>query len=143
MLAAALGRHRGHGALDDLEQGLLHALAGHVPGERSRIGLARDLVDLVDVDDAPLGLVDVVIGRLQQADEDVLHVLAHVTGLGEGGGVGDGERHVEQPGQGLGNQRFAAAGGADEDDVGLLQLDLVTARDRRGGDALVVVVHRH
>ena len=61
MLAPALRRHRGDRALDQLEQRLLHALAGHVAGDRRVVRLARDLVDLVDVDDARLGLLDVVV----------------------------------------------------------------------------------
>src|SRR3546814_4715610 len=54
MLAPALRRHAGHGALDQLEQRLLHALARHVAGDRRVLTLARDLVDLVDLDDALL-----------------------------------------------------------------------------------------
>ena len=95
VLAAALGRHVGDGALDDLQQRLLHALAGDVAGDGGVLALAGDLVDLVDVDDAALGALDVVVGGLQQVDDDVLDVLADVAGLGERRGVGDGERHVE------------------------------------------------
>src|SRR5207237_1511656 len=54
MLAATLGRHRSGRALEDLQQGLLHALAGDVTGDRRVLALAGDLVDLVDVDDAGL-----------------------------------------------------------------------------------------
>ena len=72
-----------------------------------------------------LGLLDVVVGGLDQLEEDVLDVLADVAGLGEGGGVGDGEGDVEHAGQRLGEQRLAAAGGAEQEDVRLLQLDLV------------------
>jgi len=39
-----------------LQQRLLHAFAGHVPGDRGVVGLARDLVDLVDIDDARFAL---------------------------------------------------------------------------------------
>src|SRR5262249_3503934 len=52
MLASALGRHRRDGAFHDLEQRLLHALARDVAGDRGVVGLAADLVDLVDIDDA-------------------------------------------------------------------------------------------
>ncbi len=76
MLAAALGRHVGHGPLEDLEQRLLHALAGDVPGDRRVLALACDLVHLVDVDDAALALLDIVAGGLQQLEDDVLDVLA-------------------------------------------------------------------
>ena len=92
VLAAALRRHRGRGALEDLEQRLLDALARHVAGDRRVLALAGDLVDLVDVDDAGLGLLDVVVGGLDELQQDVLDVLADVAGLGERGGVGDGER---------------------------------------------------
>ena len=113
VLAPALRRHRGRGALEDLEQRLLHALAGDVAGDRRVLALAGDLVDLVDVDDPGLGLLHVVVGGLDQLEEDVLDVLADVAGLGERGGVGDGERDVEHAGERLGEQRLAAAGGAD------------------------------
>ena len=52
MLAAAFGRHIGNGALDDFKQGLLHAFAGNIPGDGRCIGLAGDLVNLIDIDDA-------------------------------------------------------------------------------------------
>jgi hypothetical protein len=67
MLAAALRRHRGDRAFDELEQRLLHALARDVAGDRRVVGFARNLVDFVDVDDAGLRLLDVVIALLQAA----------------------------------------------------------------------------
>ena len=128
VLAAALRRHGGGGALEDLQQRLLHALAGDVAGDRRVLGLAGDLVDLVDVDDAGLGLLDVVVGGLDQLEQDVLDVLTDVAGLGQRGGVGDRERDVEHPGQGLGEVGLAAAGRADQQDVGLGQLDGSSSR---------------
>ena len=112
VLAPALRRHRGDRALEDLQERLLDALARHVARDRRVVGLARDLVDLVDVDDPGLGLLDVVVGGLDQLEEDVLDVLADVAGLGQRRGVGDRERDVEDPGQRLGEQRLAAAGRA-------------------------------
>ena len=79
-------------ALEDLQQRLLDALAGDVARDRRVVGLARDLVDLVDVDDPGLGLLDVVVGGLDQLQQDVLDVLADVAGLGQRRGVGDRER---------------------------------------------------
>jgi hypothetical protein len=141
MLATALGRHAGDGAFDQLEQGLLHALARDVARDRRVLALARDLVDLVDVDDAGLRLLDVVIALLQQLLDDVLDVLAHITGFGQRGGVGDRERHIQEPSQGFGQQRLARTGGAHQQDVGLGQLDVIVLAALL--DALVVVVHRH
>ena len=56
--------------------------------------------------------VDVEVGRLEQAQEDVLDVLAHVAGFGQRRRVGDAEGHVEHPGQRLRQERLAAAGRA-------------------------------
>src|SRR5690606_2547147 len=139
VLAPTLGLYRRHRALEDLEEGLLDALARHVAGDGGVLRLAADLVDLVDVDDALLGPLDVVVGGLQELEEDVLDVFAHVPGFGEGRGVGDGEWDVELAGQGLGEEGLAAAGGADQQDVRLLELDVVPAGLTRP-DPLVVVV---
>ena len=86
-------------------------------------------------------LVDFVVlfGGMEQLEQQVLDVLADVAGFGERGGVADGERHVEAAGQRAGEQRLAAAGGADEQDVRLINFDV---RVILGGDEpLVMAVH--
>jgi hypothetical protein len=45
---------------------------------------------------------DVEIGRVEQLQEQVFHVLAHVAGFGQRGGVADGERDIEDAGECLG-----------------------------------------
>ena len=125
MLAAALRRHRGDGALHDLQQGLLHAFARDVAGDRGVVGLAADLVDFVDIDDAALGPLDIVVGGLQQLEDDVLDVLADIAGFGQGRRVGHGEGHVENARQRLREQRLAGTGRADQQDVRLGEFDVV------------------
>ncbi len=90
-------------------------------------------------DDAALALGDVELAGLEQAHEDVLDILTDVAGFGERGGVGDRERDVENAGERLGQERLADAGGAHEQDVRLVELDVVVAS---GGavDALVMIV---
>ena len=168
VLSAAL---RGHGrdrAFDDLQKRLLHALARNVARDGHVLALARDLVDLVDVHDAALRLFNVVIGVLDEFQEDIFHVLADIARLGERGGVRRGEGHVQDLGKRPREQGLAAARGAEEQDVALFDLDVVVEgflfphfRLRRvhvlgegelspplsGGvrervDALVVVIHR-
>ena len=139
---AALRRHRSHGTLEDLEQGLLDPFAGHVAGDAGILRLTGDLVDLIDVDDAPLAFGDVEFARLEEPDQDVLDILADVAGFGERGGVRDRERHVEDPSQRLGQQRLADAGRAEQQDVGFVEFDLVVATGG-GVDPFVMVVHGH
>ena len=117
ILAAALGGHACHGALDELEQRLLHAFAGHVARDRRVLALASDLVDFVKVDDASLGALDVAVGGLHELGDDVLDVLAHVARLGERRRVGNGERHVERTGKRLRQQRLAGARRTDQKNV--------------------------
>ena len=138
MLAAALRRHRSDGAFHDLEQRLLDALARHIAGDRGIVGLARNLVDLVDIDDAALGALDIVVGGLQQLQNDVLDIFADIARFGERRRIGHGEGHVEDARERLGEQRLAAAGRADEQDVRLREFDVVVLL--RVIEALVVIV---
>ena len=141
MLAPALRGHIDHGSFENLQQGLLHAFARNVTRDRRVVALAGDLVDLVDEDDATFGLLDVVVGDLQQPRKDALDVLAHVTRLGQHRGVHDGEGHLQQFGDRAGHQRLARTRGSHQHDVRLVDLHLVLL----GGveQPLVVVVNGH
>ena len=75
-------------------------------------------------------------------EQDVLDVLADVAGLGERRRVGDRERDVEDPRERLREQRLAAPGRAEQQDVRLLELD-VGLVGLPHAHALVVVVDRH
>ena len=132
MLAPALGRDAADGAFEDFQEGLLDAFAGDVAGDGDVFGLAGDLVNFVNINDATLGAFDIIIGVLEQPQNDVLDVFADVAGLGQGGGVGDGERDIEDLGQGAGEQGFARTGGADHEDVAFLDFDLGVGVGGRG-----------
>ena len=140
VLPAALGGDIGHRALQDFQQGLLHALAGDIPGDGGIFTLSGDFIHLVDVNNPPLRLLDVIVCSLHQAQQDVLHVIPHIAGFGQGGGVRDGKGNLQNLGQGLGQQRLSAAGGAQQEDVALLQLHIVPAAKV---NALIMIVNRH
>ena len=149
MLAPALGRHARHGTLEDLEERLLHALAGNVARDGEVLRLARHLVDLVDVDDAHLGALDVAVGCGDELQEDVLHVLAHIACLGERRGVRDGKGHLKDARERLRQERLARTRGAQKQDVRLGELDIgqIVRRssmlsERRLGGAPVARVER-
>src|SRR5437588_3454400 len=107
MLASALRRHRGDRPFHDLEQGLLHALTRNIARDRRVVGLAADFVDLVDIDDPALSALNIVVGGLQQLEDDVLDVLADVARLGERCRIGHCEGHVENARKRLRQQRLA------------------------------------
>ena len=121
------------------EKRLLDPFAGHVAGNRRVVGLARDLVDLVDVHDARLRLLHVVVALLQKFLNDVLDILSDVARLRQRRGVGDGERNVEEASQCFREQSLPAAGRADQKNVALGKLHLLDLDPRF--KPLVMVVH--
>ena len=140
MLPPPLGRHVGYGTFQDLQQRLLHSLAGDIPGDRGVFAFAGDLVDLIHIDNTPFRQFDIIVGGLDQPQKDIFHIVAYVARLSERSGVGNGKRHLQHPGQGLGKQGLTAAGGTDEKNIALLQLHIVSATEP---NALIVVVYRH
>ena len=138
MFPAALRRHVGHGAFDQFQQGLLHAFPRHVAGNGGAVGLPRDLVDLININDAALGTFDFIVRGLQQFQNNVLDVFSDVPGFGQGGGIGEGKRHVQVIGQGLSQEGFPCSRRPDHQNIALLELD-VSAFIR--GDAFIVIVN--
>ncbi len=136
MLAPALRRHVADRPLQYLQQRLLHALAGHVPRDRYILRLARNLVDLVNIDNPPLRALHVIIRVLQQPQDDVLHVLAHIPGLGQRRRVGNRKRNVQNPRQRTRQQRLAGTRRPQHQNVAFFDLDVavgVRRRQRFGG----------
>ena len=137
----------------------MNTLARNITGDGEVLCLAGNLIDLVHVDDAHLRALNVAIGSIDKLEQDVLHVLAHVTSLGERGGISDGKRHLEDARERLGQQRLAGTGGTEQKNIGLGKLHLVhivvklAAHTRgfvKGGHrstaldhAAVMVVHGH
>src|SRR5208282_5100251 len=119
VLAPALGRNVGDRAFQNLQQCLLHALAGNVPCDRGILVLLRNLVDLVYVYDALLGFLDVTVGGLQELQDDVFDVFTDVARLSERGGIDDGKRYIQHPRERLRQERLAGPGRPDQQDVRL------------------------
>ena len=146
MFAPALGRNPANGSFDDFQKRLLHTLAGNIPGNRDVVGLGRNLVDLVDVDDAALCKLDVAFGVLQQIAHQILDILADIAGLRKHGRIANGEGHSEHLRKRLGQKRLAGACRSDKQDVGLLNLNIGKLAAAFFADRLksaIVVVHRH
>ena len=76
---------------------------------------------------------------MQQFEQQVLVVFAHVARFGQRCCVTNSEGDVERTCERLGKQRLAGAGGTDEQDIGFVQLDGCVFFS--GTESLVVVVH--
>ena len=82
VLSAALRRYVGHGPLHNFQQCLLNPLAGDVPGNGGIFALTGNLIDLIHIDDAVLRPLHIKVRGLQQTQKNVLHIIAHIAGLG-------------------------------------------------------------
>ena len=102
MFAAALRRNIAGAAFQNLQQSLLHAFAGNIARDAHVVGFAADLVDLVDVNDADLRSFHIVIGILQQSQNNVFHIFADVACFGQRRRIGDAKRHIENSRQRFG-----------------------------------------
>ena len=111
---------------EHLEQRLLHALVPRIGGDRVvRSRLSRDLVELVEVDDAVLRLLDVLFRRIVEVANGDLDIRADEARFREARRVRHGKRDVEEARQVRQERRLAAARGAEHDDVRLLDVRAV------------------
>ena len=95
MLPTTLGRNGGFGSFNDLQKGLLDALTRDIPGDRSVLTFASDLVNLINVDDAAFGLLNVAIRGLNELEKDILNILTHISCLCQRGRIDNAEGNIK------------------------------------------------
>ena len=95
VLSPPFGWNAGHGAFYNLQKRLLDTFPRHIPSNGRTVRFAGNLVNLIDIDDTPAGGLHIIIRLLNEIQDNVLHVLAHIPGFCKGRGVGNGERHFE------------------------------------------------
>ena len=134
-LAAGADRDFHFRPFQELEHALLDRFTADIPG--IDILLFGDLIDLIHKDNALLTFFHVIVRRFQELGDHALDIIADIAGFRQGSGVADGKGHIQQPCQGPDNIGLAAAGGADQEDVGFLDLDLI---HRSRFDPLIVVI---
>ena len=130
-----------HGSFDDLQQSLLNTFTGNIPRNARILGLPRNLVNFVNIDNAAARAGYIVVRVLKQREDDVLHIFPHIPGFGQRGRIGNGKRHIQYSGQRLGKERLPGTRGSDQENVALLKLHSVEIGLCL--DSLVVIVHRH
>ena len=91
VFAPALRRNAGDGSFQDLKQRLLHAFPAHIAGNGRVLALAGNFVDLINIDDTALCQLDIIIRALDQSQQDVFHILAHIARFCEAGRICNGK----------------------------------------------------
>src|SRR4029079_19659431 len=97
------------------------------------------LVDLIYIDDARRGSLYISRSVLDQAQDNVLHVLADVAGFRQRGCVDNREWTAQKARQRLCKKRLTCSCRSDQQDVGFLKFDIGLFAGQL--DALVVVVN--
>src|SRR5574341_511275 len=142
MFTSALTRNVSDGSFNDLQESLLHTLTTDVTCNGGVIfALSCSLIDLIYVDNASRSTIQVKIGGLNQAKQNVLNILTHIACLSKRSRVGNTKRDVKNSRQRLCHQRLADASGSDNEDIALVYLDAVELSSSM--DALVVIVDRN
>ena len=137
MLTSSLRRYVCHGSFHNLEQRLLHTLAGHVAGNGDIFTLSGDLIDLVHIDNAALSQFHVIIRCLKQTKENVLYIVSDITGLCQRSGVCNGKRNLQDTGKCLGKKSLAGTRRAKHQNVALLQFHIISTAEK---DAFIMII---
>ena len=140
MLASALRRYISNSAFQDLQETLLHAFTGYVPGDGTVFTFPCDLIDLIDVDNTFFCALDVIVTCLKESHKHVFNVFTDVTCFSQGRCVRDRERNAEDLSQGLDQVSLTGTGRSDQQNIALLKLNI---RIIAAPDPLVVVVNSH
>ena len=125
---------------EDLQQSQLDAFARNVASDGRVIILTTDLIDLVDVDDPLLGFLDLVAGRLEQTQQNVLDVFPDVARFRKTGGIHDAKRNAKYSSKCLGEKRLSRSRRTDQQNIRLLKLDVGTSLGEF--ESLVVLINR-
>ena len=81
---------------------------------------------LTSVDHKRLGIMYIIVAIVMLLRGCLLYTsFAHITGFGQRGCVGHGERDVQQARQRFGQQRFTGTGRTDQQNVTFAQLDTI------------------
>ena len=94
MFSSALRRYRSNRSLDDLQKCLLHALAGNISCDRRILGFSRDLIDLVNINDAVLRAFNITVCRLDHFQQNILYIFADISSFRQCRRIRDRKRNI-------------------------------------------------
>ena len=119
MLPASLRRYGGDCSLEDFQQGLLNALPRHISSDGRIFRFSRDFIDFININNSGFSPLGIVVCGLEELQEYVLDILAHIASLSQGSSVGDREGNVQALCKRLCQVGLSATGWANHENVGL------------------------
>ena len=100
MLTATLWWYVYNRAFEQFKQPLLYTFTADVASNGRIITFTGYLIDFVNEYDPSFGLFYIIVGNLQQTGEQAFDIFAHITCFGEDGSIDNGERNLEEFGDG-------------------------------------------
>ena len=122
MLTTTLRRNVHTCTFQKFQQSLLYALTTDITCNGGVVRLAGNLINLVNKHNTTLRSFHIIVSHLQQARQNTLYVLAHITSFREHRCINDGKRYVQQFGNGTCQQRLTRTRRTHHNDVRLLNL---------------------
>ena len=138
MLSAALRRNRCHCTLQDLQKCLLNTFTGNISCNRDILGLLRDLVDLIDINNTSFGFLNVIICCLNQFQQNILHIFTDITCFCQSCCICDSKWYIQNLSQCLCQKCFAGTGRSYHNNIALLQFHIIAGV---GCDSLVMIIN--
>ena len=140
MLPSTLRRYGSDRPFEYLQQRLLYTLSGNITCDRCILRLSRNLVDLININDTMLCFFDIIVCCLNDLEQNIFHILAHISGLRQRGRICDCKRYIQQSRQGLCQHRLSGTSRPKHQNIALLyfHIQIFSAHD-----TLVVIVHSH
>ena len=120
MFATTFGGNIDNASFEEFKHTLLHSFSAHIARDGWVVALTRNLIDFVNENDTALSFFHIEIGHLEQTREYAFHVFAHVSCFGEDCCIYNGERNLEELGNGASQERLTRTRGADHHNVALL-----------------------
>ena len=124
VFSAALRRYVSHRSLYNFQKSLLYSFSGYVSGNGGIFRFSGNFVNFVNINNAILSTFYIVICCLNDFQQNIFHILAHITGFGQSGCVGNGKRHIQQSCQRLSQKRLTRTGRTQHKNVALLQFHI-------------------
>ena len=146
MLTASCWRNTSNRTLKNLQECLLNTFTRDVTSNREVLGLTSNLINLIDVDNAYLSTLNIAVSSSDELKQDILDIFTNVTSLSKGCCVSNSKRNLKKTSKRLSKQRFTSTSWAQEQDVGLSNLNVFLALLRlivARKNTAIVVIHRN
>ena len=127
-------------SLKKFQHSLLHSLTTDI----SLIGILflRDLIDLINENNAMFCTLHIIVCRRQQLGNNTLYIITDISGFCKRRCISDSKRYIKKFRECLYKIGLTASGRSDHQHVGLLDFDLIHSV-RRHTLIMIVNSHRH